>query len=46
MCTTASAAPPAGVPAPDFALTGLDGTVYRLSEQLGAPVLLAYFATW
>ena len=42
----ASAAPPAGVPAPDFALTGLDGTVYRLSEQLGAPVLLAYFATW
>lgn len=38
--------PPAGVDAPDFALTGLDGQVYRLSEQLGHPVLLVYFATW
>lgn len=37
---------PAGVPAPDFALTDLDGETHRLSEQLGAPVLLAYFATW
>ncbi len=42
----ASAEPPAGVPAPDFALTDLDGNVHRLSEQLGNPVLLAYFATW
>lgn len=42
----ASAAPPAGVAAPDFALQGIDGLTYRLSEQLGHPVLLSYFATW
>ena len=24
----------------------LNGDTHRLSEQLGAPVLLAYFATW
>lgn len=42
----ASAPPPAGVRAPDFTLQGLDGRLYRLSDQLGAPVLLAYFATW
>ena len=41
-----SAGAPAGVQAPDFALEDLDGTVHRLSEQLGHPVLLAYFATW
>lgn len=41
-----SAEPPAGVPAPDFQLQDLDGNVHRLSEQLGNPVLLAYFATW
>lgn len=41
-----SAAPPAGEPAPDFALTDLSGETHRLSEQLGHPVLLAYFATW
>lgn len=35
-----------GMPAPDFALTGLDGQVYRLSEQIGHPVVLVYFATW
>lgn len=35
-----------GLPAPDFALPGLDGETYRLSEQLGHPVMLAYFATW
>lgn len=38
--------PPVGEPAPDFALSGLDGQTYRLSEQLGHPVLLVYFATW
>lgn len=42
----AAAAPPAGEPAPDFALADLDGRTHRLSEQLGHPVLLAYFATW
>lgn len=41
-----SAEAPAGVPAPDFALQDLDGNVHRLSEQLGNPVLLSYFATW
>lgn len=35
-----------GEPAPDFVLTGLDGQTYQLSEQLGKPVVLAYFATW
>ena len=35
-----------GTEAPDFALEGLDGETYVLSEQLGHPVLLAYFATW
>jgi hypothetical protein len=35
-----------GQSAPDFSLTGLDGNTYRLSEQLGHPVVLAYFATW
>jgi hypothetical protein len=35
-----------GTPAPDFVLPGLDGQSYRLSEQLGHPVMLAYFATW
>ena len=32
--------------APDFVLQDLDGTSYRLSDQLGHPVVLAYFATW
>ncbi len=41
-----SAPPPAGLQAPDFTLTDLDGASYRLSEQLGKPVLLVYFATW
>lgn len=35
-----------GQNAPDFALEDLDGTVHRLSDQLGHPVVLAYFATW
>ncbi len=35
-----------GQNAPDFALADLDGTVHRLSDQLGHPVVLAYFATW
>jgi hypothetical protein len=32
--------------APDFSLYGVDGDFYTLSEQLGSPVLLVYFATW
>ena len=35
-----------GEAAPDFALRDLDGSTHRLSEQLGHPVVLAYFATW
>ena len=35
-----------GETAPDFTLTDLDGTTHRLSEQLGHPVVLVYFATW
>ncbi len=35
-----------GAPAPDFTLTDLDGDTHKLSEQLGHPVVLAYFATW
>jgi hypothetical protein len=38
--------PPIGELAPDFALADLDGNTHRLSEQLGKPVLIAYFATW
>lgn len=35
-----------GQQAPDFVLTDLQGKTHRLSEQLGHPVVLAYFATW
>lgn len=35
-----------GQPAPDFTLSDLDGNEYTLSEQLGHPVFLAYFASW
>ena len=35
-----------GQPAPDFVLPDLDGNTWQLSEQLGAPVVLVYFATW
>ena len=42
----AAPTPPVGEPAPDFTLPVLDGGTVRLSEQLGHPVVLAYFATW
>jgi hypothetical protein len=35
-----------GQNAPDFALADLDGNIRRLSDELGNPVVLAYFATW
>lgn len=35
-----------GVVAPDFTLQDLDGTTHVLSEQLGHPIVIAYFATW
>ena len=44
--STVSASHGVGEPAPDFTLTDLDGNSHRLSEQLGHPVVLVYFATW
>jgi hypothetical protein len=38
--------PQVGDPAPDFALEDLHGARWRLSEQLGHPVVLTYIATW
>jgi len=35
-----------GNDAPDFVLEDLDGNSHRLSEQLGHPVVLVFFATW
>jgi hypothetical protein len=35
-----------GEQAYDFVLSDLDGNSHRLSDQLGKPVVLAYFATW
>ena len=35
-----------GQAAPDFTLEDLDGNIHRLSDELGHPVVLAYFATW
>ena len=40
------AAPVIGYPAPDFALTTLDGEEFRLSAQRGTPVVLNFWATW
>jgi len=43
--TTSRSAPliPAGSPAPDFALPADDGTIVRLSELRGQPVVLAFY---
>ena len=35
-----------GQEAPDFVLADLDGNSWRLSDNLGHPVVLVYFATW
>ncbi len=37
---------PVGEVAPDFTLPTVTGDTVRLSEQLGHPVMLSYFATW
>lgn len=46
----ASELPPArdwaGIPAPDFELELLDGTVFRLADQRGRVVLIDFWATW
>jgi cytochrome c biogenesis protein CcmG, thiol:disulfide interchange protein DsbE len=39
-------APVIGHPAPDFALSTLDGADFRLSAQRGRPVVLNFWATW
>lgn len=44
--STLPPAPIIGYPAPDFELITLDGSVFRLSEQLGRPVVLNFWATW
>ena len=48
--TTAGAldtqSPEKGEPAPDFALTSLDGEQVRLSDLRGTPVVLNFWATW
>jgi peroxiredoxin Q/BCP len=38
------AKPEKGRKAPDFALSAADGTVFRLSEHLGRPVVLYFYA--
>jgi DsbE subfamily thiol:disulfide oxidoreductase len=40
------AAPVIGHPAPDFALTTLEGEKFQLSTQRGTPVVLNFWATW
>ncbi len=35
-----------GQPAYDFVLSDIDGKSHQLSDQLGKPVVLTYFATW
>lgn len=40
------AAPALGAPAPDFELADLQGRSVRLSQFLGRPVLLNFWATW
>jgi peroxiredoxin len=38
--------PAVGRPAPDFALTTLDGKGFRLSDLHGKPVVINFWATW
>jgi cytochrome c biogenesis protein CcmG/thiol:disulfide interchange protein DsbE len=38
--------PQIGSPVPDFQLVALDGTPFRLSDQLGKVVVVNFFASW
>lgn len=38
--------PREGSTAPDFALTGLDGNTYKLSEFRGKPVIVNFWGSW
>jgi thiol-disulfide isomerase/thioredoxin len=42
----AEPAPKSGSPAPDFELSALDGGVHKLSDHLGKPVFINFWATW
>jgi peroxiredoxin len=44
--SVASAAPPIGKPAPDFALRAMTGENRRLSEHTGDVVLINFWASW
>lgn len=46
MATTAATPADQPVPAPDFALTDLNGHEWRLVELRGAWVVLSFWATW
>ena len=41
-----SAGSPAGQPAPDFTLPASDGKTYSLSQFVGKPVVIEFFAPW
>lgn len=43
---TAAPAPVVGAPAPDFLLKDMQGRAVQLSNLRGAPVLIAFWATW
>jgi hypothetical protein len=44
--TTSGTALAVGEPAVDFTLEDVDGVAHTLSDHVGQPILLVYFATW
>ena len=34
------------IPAPDFALPDVDGNLHHMTEYLGKPVIVNFWATW